>query len=128
MGITAILSLQSEEDVRDRKPDWEKDAAENEGLNFRNVPVTDYDSFDLKWKLPACVKALHELLSAGHRVYVHCTAGISRSPTVAAAYLHWCEHWPLERAVDQTRESRPGCCPLEQVIRLARRPEEFKDN
>ena len=32
MGITGILSLQSEEDLRDREPDWEKYAAEREGL------------------------------------------------------------------------------------------------
>ena len=61
MGITAILSLQSEEDLRDRDPDWEKSAAEMEGLTYRNVSVTDYDSLDLKWKLPSCVKALREL-------------------------------------------------------------------
>jgi len=28
MGITGILSLQSEEDLRDRDPDWEKSVAE----------------------------------------------------------------------------------------------------
>jgi protein-tyrosine phosphatase len=88
MGITGILSLQSEEDLRDRDPDWEKSVAETEGLTYRNVPITDYDSLDLKWKLPSCVKVLRELLCAGHRVYLHCTAGISRSPTVAVAYLH----------------------------------------
>ena len=92
MGITAILSLQSKEDIRDRGADWEKSAAETEGLTYRNVSVTDYDSLDLKWKLPSCVKALRELLCAGHRVYLHCTAGISRSPTVAVAYLHWYEN------------------------------------
>ena len=125
MGITGILSLQSEEDIRDRGPNWEKSAAEAEGLTYRNVSVTDYDSLDLKWKLPSCVKALRELLCAGHRVYLHCTAGISRSPTVAVAYLHWCENWRLNEAVDHALQARPGCCPLEDVIRRATRPPEW---
>lgn len=124
MGITGILNLQSEEDIRDRAPDWEKSAAETEGLTYRNVSVTDYDSLDLKWKLPSCVKALRELLCAGHRVYLHCTAGISRSPTVAVAYLHWYENWPLHEAVEHARHARPRCCPLADVIRRATRPPE----
>jgi protein tyrosine phosphatase (PTP) superfamily phosphohydrolase (DUF442 family) len=41
MGITGILSLQSEKDLPDREPDWEKSAAETEGLTYRNVPITD---------------------------------------------------------------------------------------
>ena len=127
LGITAILSLQSEEDLRDREAGWEQSAAETIGLTYRCVPVTDFDSLDLKRKLPACVTVLHELLNAGHRVYLHCTAGISRSPTVAVAYLYWALKWPLERALDEAHWRRPGCCPLADVVRAAERPKEFAD-
>lgn len=126
MRISAVLSLQAEEDVQDQEPGWEKSAAEAEGLTYRNVAVVDYDSLDLRWKLPACVRTLHELLAVGHHVYLHCTAGVSRSPTVAAAYLYWCLNWPLERALDHLKDARP-CCPLGDVIRRAKRPAEFQD-
>jgi len=33
---------------------------------------------------------LERLLKQGKIVYVHCIAGVNRSPTVVAAYLHWC--------------------------------------
>jgi protein-tyrosine phosphatase len=125
LGITAILSLQSEEDRRDRDANREQSAAEAKGLTYHCVPVTDFDSLDLKRKLPACVIALHDLLNAGHRVYLHCTAGVSRSPTVAVAYLHWVLKWPLERALDELRVMRPGCSPLADVIRVAERPKVF---
>src|SRR5438270_14068405 len=118
MGITGILSLQSEEDTRDRGPDWEKSAAETEGLTFRNVSVTDYDSLDLKWKLPSCAKALRALRCAGHRVYLHCTAGTSRSPTVAVAYLHRCDDCLHNEAVELAREARPGRRPSADAIQL----------
>lgn len=120
LGITAVLSVQSDEDVSGRGPDWEGSTAEKQGLTYRNVPVTDFDLLNLVERLPACVRALQALLSAGHRVYVHCTAGVSRSPTVAAAFLHWCERLPLETALKQVREARPGCCPDREVIRRAR--------
>jgi protein-tyrosine phosphatase len=98
-GITAVLSLQTEEDRSRRGNDWEADAATAEKLLFRNVPVEDFNDHALQQGLPACVSALKGLMDDGHVVYVHCTAGVCRSPTVAVAYLHWCETWPLERAM-----------------------------
>jgi protein-tyrosine phosphatase len=71
-------------------------------------------------KLPKCVAAVEQILEAGETLYLHCTAGINRSPTVAAAYLYGCLHWPLERALEHVRGSR-GCCPDADVIRRASR-------
>ena len=117
-GIDAILSLQSPEDVND--PGWEKSAAEAAGMAFRNVAVIDFDSVDLKEQLPDCVKALDEMIREGREVYVHCTAGISRSPTVVAAYLHWCQDWPLQKAIECLKDAR-DCYPHDGAIRDAKR-------
>jgi protein-tyrosine phosphatase len=121
LGITAILSLQSQEDLGHGEAGWPESAARLEGLEFNNVPVTDFDSLDLAWKLHRCVKALDELLAAGNIVYLHCTAGVSRSPTVAAAYLHWCLHSTLDEALARVKQI-PQTCPLGDVIRRAYRP------
>jgi len=118
-SITAILSLQSLEDLGERTPAEVESAVRSARMEFRNVPITDFDSLDLKFKLPGCVRALNELIQAGHRVYVHCTAGVTRSPTVIAAYLHWELGWPLEKALDRLCEVR-NCSPLGDVIRRAR--------
>src|SRR5438445_7930058 len=88
LGVTAILSLQSEEDMGKRGIHWEETEAFSTNLAFRSVPIQDFDNADLQWKLPECVLMLDSLLKAGHTVYLHCTAGASRSPTVAVAYLH----------------------------------------
>ncbi len=121
MKITAILSLQTAADLRDRGRGWEERSAWAAQLVFRNVPVKDFDSADLQRKLPDCVSALDGMLKAGHSVYVHCTAGVSRSPTVVAAYLHWRMAWPLEKALDQLKKTR-NCSPNGEVIRRAARP------
>ena len=118
LKITAVLSLQTKDDLRDRGPGWEQKAAGAAGLDFLNVPVTDFDSADLQRKLPECVRALDGMLKAGHSVYVHCTAGVSRSPTVVVAYLHWCQAWPLARALAHVKKIRE-CCPNSEAIRHA---------
>lgn len=121
LKITAILSLQTKDDLRDRGFGWEREAARAAGLDFLNMPVTDFDSADLQHKLPECVKALDQMLKAGHSVYVHCTAGVSRSPTVVVAYLHWCFEWPLARAFSHVKKIR-DCCPNSEAIRRANWP------
>ena len=117
-GVTAILSLQTPEDLGERTPAEVESAAKAAHLTFRNVPVNDFDRLDLKRKLMRCVQSLHELVMAGHTVYVHCTAGVTRSPTVVAAYLHVHLGSSIEEAVERLREVR-RCSPEEDVLRLA---------
>ena len=115
-GITAILSLQTEDDLRDRGIGWEARGAVRAGLIFANVPVTDFDAKDLRLKLADCVKELDRLMKAGHTVYVHCTAGVSRSPTVVVAYLHWCLTWDLGEALVHIQDVHI-CSPSLETIR-----------
>jgi len=117
-GITVILSLQTVEDVGERGLEAEASTAKAAKLRFRNAPVADFDSDDLCRQLPACVTKLKHLMDDGQTVYLHCTAGVNRSPTVAVAYLHWCLGWPLEQALTRMQEARE-CCPLPDVIRRA---------
>jgi protein-tyrosine phosphatase len=121
LRITAVLSLQTGEDLRQGGIERERKAATKASLTFRNVPVEDFDPTDLQRRLPDCVTALDRLLKAGHTVYLHCTAGVTRSPTVAVAYLHWCQGWQLERALAHVRTAR-DCSPNGEAIRRAHWP------
>jgi protein-tyrosine phosphatase len=122
LRISAILSLQTEDDLRQEGGfDGESSAASRAGLAFRNVPVKDFDRLELQRKLPECVAALDSLLKAAHTVYLHCTAGVNRSPTVAVAYLHWCQARPLEDALACVQKAR-RCVPDLETIRRARWP------
>ena len=119
LGVTAILSLQTEDDMQNWGIEWEEKAALAAKLKFRSVPIRDFDSADLQRKLPECVQALDYMLKAGDTVYLHCTAGQGRSPTVAAAYLHWCLAWSLDRALAHVRNCR-DCSPNVEAIQNAR--------
>lgn len=116
--VTAILSLQTEEDRGKRGNEWEESVARQQGFVFRNVPILDFNNADLLRKLPEAVAVLDELLKAGHTVYVHCSAGVSRSPTVVVAYLYWCLDWPLQGALEQVQRVRM-CSPNREAIEHA---------
>jgi protein-tyrosine phosphatase len=121
LKVTAVLSLQDEEDRGDGGIESERAAAARVGLAFESVPVKDFSNADLQLRLPKCVAVLAHLLGEGHTVYVHCTAGVSRSPSVVAAYLHWCSGWDLDQALVHVMECRRcrRCYPIEDAIRNA---------
>ena len=120
LNVTAILSLQSNVDRGDGGIEGERAAARKAGLRFASVPVEDFSHADLALRLHDCVAALDQLLTEGNTVYVHCTAGVSRSPTVVTAYLHWSLGWELERAAIHLQACRK-CIPDTDAIRYARR-------
>jgi protein-tyrosine phosphatase len=119
-GITAVFNLQTDDDMRAVHLVWEPLEAHyrNLGIELCRMPVRDFDPVDLQEKLPDCVRALDHLLAANYSVYLHCTLGASRSPTVAIAYLHWCRGWDLERAVTYVKRHWQ-CSPNTEAIRLA---------
>jgi len=120
LKITAVLSLQTDEDRREGGIAYERTTARQAGLKFSNVPVTDFSPADLQLRLKDCVTALEGMLDDGETVFVHCTAGVSRSPTVVAAYLHWCLGWELDQAVAYL-QARSKCSPDADAIREAGR-------
>jgi protein-tyrosine phosphatase len=122
-GITAVLTVQTDDDLNYWGINWEKRAEQyNElGIVVRRVPVPDFDPEALRQSLPECVAVLDDLLKQGHTVFLHCNAGMNRSPTIAIAYLHWIKHWKLEAAINHVMQ-RHFCDPYLEAIRGASLP------
>lgn len=90
LEISSVLSLQNEQDLRDHNIPIKKilKSYESLGIEYRSVPTPDFDRKALGVNLAKAVEELEQALAPRWaRVYVHCTAGINRGPTVAAAYL-----------------------------------------
>ena len=119
-AVTAVLNLQTQDDFDFWGFDWEEMVARYQhlGIVVRRLPVRDFDPDDLRRNLPRCVTVLGELLNLGHTVFLHCNAGVNRSPTVAIAYLCWIEGRTLEAATEHVVASHP-CEPYLEAIRLA---------
>ncbi len=58
---------------------------------------------------------------AGNRVLIHCSAGASRSPAVAAAAISLSTDRPVETAFRQLKQRRPAVDPHEALVRQAAR-------
>jgi protein-tyrosine phosphatase len=119
-GMTAVLNVQSDDDCEYLGIDWSRLHAHYfaVGLEVRRVRIQDFDDADLRDKLPQAVEELNDLIGKGHTVFVHCSAGINRSPSVIICYLHWVEGWSLDEALSHVRNCR-ACDPVREVIRLA---------
>jgi atypical dual specificity phosphatase len=119
-NITAVLNVQTDEDMHYFNLDWPAIEAHYQScqIEVRRVPVRDFDELDLRARLDSCVNALNELMQSGHNVYVHCSVGAFRSPSVVIAYLHWYCQWSLDDAELHVRRLRP-CSPSVEAIRLA---------
>lgn len=116
-GITAVLSLQDDADLLSKNLELDRLIAvcRAENVRFDRVPLPDGDTLTLARLLDDVVNLLNDLLRDGHRVYLHCNAGMNRAPTVAVAYLHACEGLSLTAARDFVKAQRP-CVPYMRVL------------
>ena len=90
------------------------------GIVVANAPMRDFDADEQRRRLPEGVRKLGELLSAGHRTYVHCTAGINRAPLVVLSYLTFVEGMAAEDAMALIRRGRPEASPYWDAYRGCR--------
>lgn len=81
-GITAMVDLNQDHE--------EMEASRKTGLKYccdHLLKIEDnYEPIKLN-VLEYVTKTIDSLISEGHYVYLHCTASLGRSPTIAAAYL-----------------------------------------
>ncbi len=90
LAISTVVSLQDQRDIAGLGISLRElsDAYQKAGIEFRQVEVRDFDKADLQEKLARCVEQIDAALALrSARVYLHCTAGLNRAPTAAAAYL-----------------------------------------
>ena len=118
-SITAVLNIHTDDDMRAVNLDFPPLEAHYKTslIVLRRTPMIE-EQAELRGKLWYAIQALSELLAEGHTVYLHCTAGIGRAPTVAIGYLHTCLGWELEEALAHVKSLRQ-CAPHVEALRLA---------
>lgn len=121
--VTAVLSLQTEAEQEQRAINnrqlktWYRD----QGIkSFINFPVEDNNLEDYSEDNFQACKALDQLLQQNQRVYIHCTAGMSRAQTITITYLalfqksrFWFNSAKVEEIV---RKNCNGCAPNMQCV------------
>ena len=118
-GITAVLNIHTDDDMRAVNLNFPplETHYKTYPIILRRTPMIE-EQVELRGKLWGAIRALNELLAEGHAVYLHCTAGIGRAPTVAIGYLHTCLGWELDEAIAHVKSLRQ-CAPHVEALRLA---------
>ena len=125
LGVSAVLSLQSDSDLNRTGLSWAAiwRLQMERGLEVHRYAITDFNPQDLVDKLEKAVTLLDDLAARHERVYVHCTAGINRSPTVCIAWLFMRQGRTVDEAVKEVLRRRTVAQPYSQVIKWLRRIE-----
>jgi hypothetical protein len=111
--VSGVLSLQHDDCLSYRGIDYARmyRTGTKLGLLMERCPIRDFDVPDIRRRLPAAISMLVNMLAHGHRVYVHCTAGMGRSPVVVLGYLSLVEGYSPSDAIRTILEGRPGSVP-----------------
>jgi len=107
-GLRAVLSLCSEVEA---PPPPELGSLTTRRLVLPDHRVEQPMQFE---QLERALELLAELQSAG-AVYVHCVAGVERSPLVCMAWLVRRHGQSPQRALDYLMQVHPGTNPLQQL-------------
>mmetsp|Transcript_5298 Transcript_5298/g.8928 ORF Transcript_5298/g.8928 Transcript_5298/m.8928 type:complete len:295 (+) Transcript_5298:843-1727(+) len=109
-GVTAVLDIQTGTDYRQRGYVMERMLRfyKSVGINLvLNFPVSDVREEEYIDQLFQACMHLHDMIDVkGHHVYLHCSTGVSRAPTLALVYLalflkhkHWNNLGELQRYI-----------------------------
>lgn len=121
LGIDRLLSLQTDADLASRGLRWPVvwQMLMAQGIRAERHPIIDFDAKDFARQLGGAVTALQDLLTVDDPVhpphaYVHCTAGINRSPSVALAVL--ARRMGFDAALALLESAHPGAVPYKDAV------------
>ncbi|KAF8819455.1 hypothetical protein IE077_001013 [Cardiosporidium cionae] len=80
-------------------------------FDYLVLSVDDLPTSNIKRYFPQAVRFIRNAVAAGGRVLIHCGAGISRSPTVCAAFLISELFISSDSALELIRTARPFAVP-----------------
>ena len=84
------------------------------------VDLEDAEDEELLPELPKCCDFIHAARTADQTVFVHCTAGVSRSAAVVVAYIVAAARWTVDDALAALKRARPWVRPNRGFMRQLR--------
>ena len=116
-GVRAIVNLQSDADLKTRGVQWSIlwQLYTRSSIAVARVPVIDFDRADLQRHLSEAVEAIQGFVSAGRKTYVHCNAGINRSPSAVIAWRVAHRGESVEAATEWLADQH-SCAPYPEVL------------
>ncbi|XP_072247188.1 dual specificity protein phosphatase 13A-like [Leuresthes tenuis] len=100
-------------------------------VKYHGVPANDLPTFDLSPFFSPASEFIHEALTSGGKVLVHCAVGVSRSAALVLAYLMIHHHFSLLSSICCVQQNRwifPNRGFLRQLIALDKKLQEERLN
>jgi len=116
-SITAVVCLQSKAEVEEAALARLCAHCRQLGISHTHVPIGNLDSDDDIVQLDAAVVAVRALAQTGQKVYVHCSVGVTRSPSVVVAFLVAHRGLSIEQAIAWLMVRTRDINPRQEVIR-----------
>ena len=120
MGVSHVISLITDDDMRVLRVEDLPQELQNNGLAWDHLPFADTTAPTDAW-MDLASPVLQKILTTvpeGAKVVVHCMGGLSRAGTFASLYL-WLRGMTMREAIDAVREIRsPHCMNPRQVAFL----------
>ena len=104
MGITAVISLCPEEILPSAQ-----------GIAYVKIPIADAQPISTQ-QFDEIMESIEQGLRRGN-LLIHCAAGFSRSPIVAAAWMHRCGYLNFEAALQEIGRLRPTIDPSPVLLK-----------
>ncbi|CAK57868.1 unnamed protein product (macronuclear) [Paramecium tetraurelia] len=107
-GVKAVLNLQTRLDVYHRGVDWDEilSSYKKHNIQMKNFEIFDMDPQDFEKKILKAVQILKKLINQHESVYIHCTSGIGRAPSLAVIYLSSVLQIPLNESIALVKNKR----------------------
>ena len=103
-GIAAVISL-CEQCVEDKAAN----------IRYVRLPIEDDEPVPVR-QFASIIDAIAKNIRIG-TVLLHCGLGISRAPTMTAAYLHVVGYKSIEAAIEEIRHLRPSVEPSKILLK-----------
>ncbi|CAG9317854.1 unnamed protein product [Blepharisma stoltei] len=100
-GINSIVSVISDATIGNKHPD----------INYYTIRIDDLPMENITVHIPGAIKFIHQEMTRGKRVLVHCAAGISRSSSIMVAYFMAKYNESFDEALARVRRGRPVAWP-----------------
>jgi protein-tyrosine phosphatase len=106
-GITAVLNLNTEPNQH-----W------RDGITYVFFPIHEFERISAL-RFEGLMMTIGQLIRAG-TVFLHCAEGSSRSPVVAAVYMHLIGFMSFNDALSHLRTLRPVVAPSNLIVERAK--------
>jgi protein-tyrosine phosphatase len=99
-GFTHILS------IIEKEPEYDLSI-----FKIKWISIEDSANVKIEKYFDECNEFIHQSITNGGKVYVHCQKGLSRSPTIVIAYLMNKRNLSFDDALGYVSSKRPCICP-----------------